>query len=393
MTTQAAPRSSVSIPCLALDAIRASNARGDDSLAAQVDEAFGPSGPGVLCVAGGEVRERVSRIRTELLPRAVALSELPGAGERLRDPETPLTNGLSRGAESTDCAKSSFYFHPLADAPAEHLPAGAPRVAAFHNPNLWPAEEELPGFKAAARGAAQFVVGVGHELAQVIDRRLVRVPGYTKGALAAAVRRGPDSNHKCRLIRYHPYESEREVEQTGGMWAAPHLDTGSLTGLVPGVYVDAGGAVTANPDPGMGLYIQDRSGAPLKVEMSVDANEALLFQIGESLQIISGGELQATPHYVKGPSAADPGGASRCSLAIFMQPQPHEELAPPDGMLPTDIAARSADRHLPPQWPSLEQRLGQLQEEGFLSPGKPFTFGDLGRVTLSNLGALAGDQF
>ena len=41
----------------------------------------------------------VRRIRTELFPQFQALTDLPGAYERLLDPGAPLTNGLSRGAE------------------------------------------------------------------------------------------------------------------------------------------------------------------------------------------------------------------------------------------------------------------------------------------------------
>lgn len=374
----------VQIPCFDISELGEPSAEGEAELFRRIDEAYGPEGPGILCVKGEEIHEKVQKIRAQFLPQAVGLTDLPPeARERISDGETPLTNGLSRGAEVTDRAKSSFYYHPVTDTPGEHLPKGAAHVPLFHNANLFPSEEELPGFKANAREAAQFVVGVGHLLAQLIDRRLEKVPGYAKGKLAATVRTGPDSNHKCRLLRYHPYESDEEVSKTKGMWAAPHLDTGSLTGLVPGVFLDAEGKTTVAPDADTGLFVMNRQGEPLKAEVPPGTGEALLFQIGESLQIISGGALQATPHYVAGPKKATPGGASRCSLAIFMQPQPHEDLPIPEGMSHADVAGRSADRHLPAEWPSLAWRFNKLG----LKSGDVLTFGQHGMVTFSNLGA------
>jgi len=336
----------------------------------------------VLCVTSRELQDQVKWVRREFLPQAVALTELPqSAQDALVDAETPLTNGLSKGVEVTDRAKSSFYFHPVTDRPGAHVEPKA-RVPLFHNENLFPTEEQLPGFKASARRAAQLVVSVGHELAQLIDRRLDLVPGYASGSLTAVVRKGPDSNHKCRLIRYHPYETEEEVIQTKGMWAAPHLDTGSLTGLVPGIFVDARGQPAASPDASTGLYVLDRQGKPLKAELPSGVADGLFFQIGESLQIISGSELQATPHYVQGPSCPQPGGVSRCSMAVFMQPQPHELLPIPSKMSYEEVAGKTADRHLPASWPSLEKRFKQLG----LSKGQVLTFGQHGEATFSNLG-------
>lgn len=383
---------SVRIPVLKIDDIRTSNSSSDDSLFSLIDEGFGPDGPGALAIAGPAIQERLRRIRANFLPQALQLTNLPqGSKDRLKDPDTPLTNGLSRGTEVTDSAKSSFYYHPVTDTSGNHLPDGVDRVPLFHNPNLFPTEEELPGFKVAARDAAQFVIEIGSELAQLIDRRLANVNGYVAGSLAKTVRLGPTSNHKCRLIVYHPYQTQDEVVATKGMWAAPHLDTGSLTGLVPGVFLDKDGKQTTSPDGNAGLYIMDRKGVPLKAEVPPDVGEALLFQIGEGLQIISGGELQATPHFVRGPTKAQPDGASRVALAVFMQPQPHEHLLIPSTMTYSQVAAKTADRHLPPEWPSLAWRFQKLQQEGKLGALQPLTFGMHGHITFSNLGAATDD--
>lgn len=54
-------------------------------------------------------------------------------------------------------------------------------------------------------------------------------------------------------------------------------------------------------------------------------------QVGEALQVHSGGLLRATPHYVRaaqGPAAA---GISRNTFAVFMQPDVEEPMACPQG--------------------------------------------------------------
>jgi isopenicillin N synthase-like dioxygenase len=56
--------------------------------------------------------------------------------------------------------------------------------------------------------------------------------------------------------------------------------------------------------------------------------------MGESLQILSGGLLNATPHYVQGarPSVKEAHGVSRNTLAVFMQPHWDDKLCVPEGM-------------------------------------------------------------
>lgn len=46
-----------------------------------------------------------------------------------------------------------------------------------------------------------------------------------------------------------------------------------------------------------------------------------LLQVGESMQIHSGGLLQATPHFVRSASSPAAAGVSRNTFAVFMQPR------------------------------------------------------------------------
>lgn len=72
------------------------------------------------------------------------------------------------------------------------------------------------------------------------------------------------------------------------------------------------------PDETSGLYIQDKnSGLYSKISY---APTSAAFQLGEAAQVLTGGRLEATPHYVQAPSAQK-GSKDICrdTFALFMQ--------------------------------------------------------------------------
>lgn len=80
------------------------------------------------------------------------------------------------------------------------------------------------------------------------------------------------------------------------------------------------------PSPSSGLYIRSRGGVLTKVSIPVDC---LAFQIGEALQLATGGKLRATPHCVRvGSSGPDAINISRETFALFMGPNPDQLLTP-----------------------------------------------------------------
>ena len=95
---------------------------------------------------------------------------------------------------------------------------------------------------------------------------------------------------------------------------------GSLTGLIPAMYLDLHGNEVECPDESAGLYIKSRNGDLKHVQLPINS---IAFQIGETAQIHTGGILQATPHAVRGCSGI--GGkssvVSRESFAVFMEPE------------------------------------------------------------------------
>ena len=127
-------------------------------------------------------------------------------------------------------------------------------------------------------------------------------------------------------------------------WCGWHNDHGSLTGLVPAMYLNADGQEIESPDPTAGLYIKSRSGRLVHVKVP---QNALCFQIGETSQIHTGGILQATPHAVRGCGATEAArGVSRETLAVFMEPEYHGDMNLPPGRTLVQTQRKESERHL-----------------------------------------------
>ncbi|KAJ9530925.1 hypothetical protein QJQ45_028778 [Haematococcus lacustris] len=99
-------------------------------------------------------------------------------------------------------------------------------------------------------------------------------------------------------------------------WCGWHTDHGSLTGLTSAMFM-RGPHVVACPDPAAGLYIRNRRGQVVQVAIPADH---IAFQVGEALQVHSGGLLCATPHYVRG--ARGPGTADLARNTFAVRPIP-----------------------------------------------------------------------
>jgi len=155
-------------------------------------------------------------------------------------------------------------------------------------------------------------------------------------------------------------------------WCGWHNDHGSLTGLVSPIYMDQSGQQCPCPDEEAGLYIRNRKGEVVK---AISRPGSLLFQIGETAQIHSGGHLQATPHAVRGCKTP---GVSRQTFAVFMEPQFDWQMDPPEGVAPQNAQSSAAARSLPAGVPTLASRWGSEN-----CPFSACNFGAFTEVTLN----------
>ena len=134
-------------------------------------------------------------------------------------------------------------------------------------------------------------------------------------------------------------------------WCGWHNDHGSLTGLVPAIYHDEQGNIVSSPDENAGLYIKSRNGelvGPVKIP-----ENALAFQVGETMQVHTGGFLHATPHAVRG---CQTDGISRSTFAVFMEPEYHSSMSLPTGCTVEDVQCEEAEKALPKTVRTLKSR-------------------------------------
>lgn len=82
--------------------------------------------------------------------------------------------------------------------------------------------------------------------------------------------------------------------------------------------------VVGSPSPKSGLYIRTRGGDLTKVSIPSDC---LAFQTGETLELMTGGKLRATPHCVRVGFTEGSKSVSRETFALFMQPETQQVIS------------------------------------------------------------------
>ncbi|KAL2891516.1 hypothetical protein HOO65_010874 [Ceratocystis lukuohia] len=313
-----------------------------------LQEAFGPESLGILVVK--DVPAEFATLRHRALSYASYLGNLPAQElDKLENMAAKYLTGWSLGKETLkngkpDSSKGSyyancaFYVNPLLDA-AE--PTGEFSIDSFPeylSPNIWPSEQVLPGFKASLESLCRMVIDVAVLVARACDRfGQKEIEGYPKSYLEDVVR--SSNTTKARLLHYYPQGSDVVEHRNEDDWCATHLDHGCLTGLTSAMFIDesmeplvvqnpdsasAAGVLPAlpeldsSPDPMSGLYIISRSGETVQVKIPRDA---IAFQTGETLELMTGGRFKAVPHFVRGIGTTDGGRTvARNTLAVFTQP-------------------------------------------------------------------------
>jgi len=351
-------------------------------LTQQIEEAFGSEGLGLLAVVGVP---DLSTMRPRLLKLCHTVASLPeDIKAKYEHKESFYSVGWSHGKEHTqgkpDFAKGSWYANPLCDKPVDDE-ALIKKWPSFLQPNLWP--QEVPDLKEAFMSLGKTMVDVGMLVADQCDAFVaarLKLPPEQQHRLSTILRasRVP----KGRLLHYFDKTEEelsksKKETQNGHIdfssWCGWHNDHGSLTALCPAIYVDKkSGEVIPSPDPTAGLYIRSRQGKLIKPSMP---KGALLYQIGETAQIHSGGLLQATPHAVKG---ANVSGVSRETFAVFMEPEWNEAMTLPQGASSDIVEQPTTEQFLPRGVPPLSMRWG--------TDKCPFTtcnFGDFSKETFA----------
>ncbi|KAI9805883.1 MAG: hypothetical protein M1825_000497 [Sarcosagium campestre] len=340
-----------------------------------LESAFGPSSLGIIAVSN--LPPQFIPLRQRLLSYSSYLANLPSTElEKLESPAAKWLVGWSCGRETLksgvfDTLKGSYYVNcafykdsNLAGATGDY-----PSFPEYTAPNVWPAENLLPGFRSTFEELCTLMIDVAVLVARACDRYAEStIEGYKPQCLERMVK--SSTTTKARLLHYFPPPSpapprnpnrlgvDEEAKEDDGdndNWCATHLDHGCLTALTSAMFIDETANIpnilnllrsgqadsesktvpsqaeliaplteTDSPDPAAGLYIQSREGSTVKVAIPRDA---LAFQTGEALELITKGRFKAVPHFVRGTRPRSAGEASkvaRNTLAVFTQPDLHE---------------------------------------------------------------------
>ncbi len=183
--------------------------------------------------------------------------------------------------------------------------------------NVWP------------EGAEQFrdrYMDIGHTLHEIglqLLRGSARALNLEPYRFEAAVYGGP---HVTRALRYLPLSQEQVDAKV--LWGEEHTDFNLLTLLPGGRFLDQDSQFCPRPAGDSGLYLRTRAtdDEPAGRLLAGKPPEGcIVAQVGQELEILTGGEFLATPHVIKAPEQP---GFSRVSMAHFIHLNAREVLTP-----------------------------------------------------------------
>jgi isopenicillin N synthase-like dioxygenase len=142
--------------------------------------------------------------------------------------------------------------------------------------------------------------------------------------------------HVLRLLRYLPLSEAQLSEDV--LWGEEHTDFNLLTLLAGGCFFDPDGGAAPSPDPESGLFLRTREGERVRGQAP---EGCLVAQVGQQLEILTGGALVATPHVITPPRVA---GWTRVAGAHFLHLHAHQMLRP----LPSHRSEEAVKAYAPP---------------------------------------------
>ncbi|MFP4598371.1 MAG: isopenicillin N synthase family dioxygenase [Persicimonas sp.] len=187
----------------------------------------------------------------------------------------------------------------------------------IHASNVWP--EDAPRFRESYTEMSRQLQRVGENLLRGCASAL----GLADHLLETAVDGGP---HVTRALRYIPLNEDQVG--TDIVWGEEHTDFNLLTILPGGRFLDADGQRCDKPDPDAGLYLRTRASAKHPNGQKIQGETpdgCIVAQVGQQLEILTGGEFLATPHVIEAPQTP---GYSRVAMAHFVHLHVHEQLFP-----------------------------------------------------------------
>jgi isopenicillin N synthase-like dioxygenase len=203
-------------------------------------------------------------------------------------------------------------------APLPVDPATAAQYPEIHPENIWP-EDAPEGFQ---EGYLRLGKGL-HEAGLALLRGAALALDLPENTFARMLEGGP---HVTRVLNYLPLGPEQV--NTGIVWGEEHTDFNLLTLLPGGRFYDPQGKAAGRPDDKSGLSLRTRASAEHPRGQRVRGLAppgCIVAQVGQQLEILTGGAFLATPHVVTAPGVP---GWTRLSSAHFMHLQSNQILFP-----------------------------------------------------------------
>jgi len=192
-------------------------------------------------------------------------------------------------------------------APIEVDPLAADLYPEIHPPNVWP--EERPAFRDAYWTLGRALHDAGLSLLRACADAL----GLDRETFVDRTLGAP---HITRALKYLPLSEEQSKQ--GVLWGEEHTDFNLLTLLPGGWFLNDKQERCARPDAESGLFLRTR-GTPENPTGRLLPGSAppgcIVAQVGQQLEILTGGRFLATPHVITAPKTP---GYSRTSMAHFI---------------------------------------------------------------------------
>ncbi len=187
----------------------------------------------------------------------------------------------------------------------------------IYSDNVWPADADE--YKQNYLRLGRAVHGVGMDLLRGCALALgMRVDTLTSRCEGGA--------HVTRLLRYLEL-SEAQLDK-GILWGEEHTDFNLLTLLPGGVFYKDGEQSTERPQDFSGLKLRTRPTEAHpngRMVSGVPPKGCLVAQVGQQLEVLSGGRFLATPHGIHAPGTL---GWGRTSFAHFVHLNGMQTVAP-----------------------------------------------------------------
>lgn len=260
--------------------------------------------------------------KLELMKLSKKFAELPeNIQKKYEDYDSLYSFGWSRGKEKFktgeyDTKKGSYYANPIYD----HITEDKELIQKFpfnYRDNIWP-DEVLPNYSTEFKKLGKFLFNIGLKVLKLSDIYLKnKIEEYEDNYLVNMIKES--KTYKARLLHY--FENKEESLKKDNLCGF-HLDHGCLTILTNPTYLDNEYNVVNEPEE-TGLIIRNKKEETIHVNLP---KNSVLVQIGETLQILSGGMFRATPHAVCGKNMQ---GVTRETYPLFIDCSPMQNIKIP----------------------------------------------------------------